>query len=103
MINMKPVKPVQKAKKYKKNLQYSRELRQACAERNPRQTQISQKLTISVNAARGHLGKRNQVASTCQKLSSRKDAATPLEDKGPWKVNSTICKLILNVPEDRWL
>jgi len=60
MINMKPVKPVQKAKKYK-NLQYSRKLRQACAERNPRQTQISQKLTISVNAARWHLGKRNQV------------------------------------------
>merc|ERR1712062_889448 len=61
MINMKPVKTVQKAKKYKKNLQYSRELRQACAERNPRQTQISQKLTISVNAARWYLGKRNQV------------------------------------------
>ena len=40
-----------------KALQYSQILGQTCEERTPRQTKISQKLTISVNAER-HLGNR---------------------------------------------
>ena len=58
-----------------KALQYSQILRQTCEERNPRQTKISQKMTISVNFER-HLV--NRKSSTSQKLSSSKVQQMPL-------------------------
>jgi len=69
MINMKPVKPVQKAKKYKKSAIFPRITTSMCRKKSKTNTNLPKVDDFSKCLERAF---RKEKSSTCQKLTSRK-------------------------------